>query len=162
MSHNEQPIITARAEVAVGIDQARRWFLALEEHPERYQFDTHAGFRFTQGNFGQAGARFETEEWFLGLKLTLRFELTEVDDEQVRFRVLRPSVPVWGAFVLERVSEDVTCIHLDVGGTRSAGAFFLRLPGVRGAVQRQIQSEVEHIRDSIHYALNTGHSARVS
>ena len=114
MSYNEQPIITASVEVAVGVDQARRWFLELEKHPERYQFDTHAGFRFIQGNFGQVGARFETEEWFFGLKLTIRFELTDVDDELVRFRVLRPSVPAWCAFVLERVSDGVTRIHLDV------------------------------------------------
>ena len=53
----EAAIITAATTVSVSIAQARRWFMELETHPERYRFETHSGFGFTQGDFAQIGAR---------------------------------------------------------------------------------------------------------
>ena len=141
--------VEAHTHVEVSQEAARQWFLELKEHPERYQFDTHAGFTFTQGDFGEVGARFETQERFYGLRLTLRFELTEVGESEVRFRVLRPPVPVWGAFVLEAEGPQGTLLTLRIGSDSQAGATFLNLPLVRGAIQRQIQAEVENIRDSM-------------
>ncbi|NBD34549.1 MAG: hypothetical protein GVY30_00955 [Chloroflexi bacterium] len=141
--------IQAQTHVEVSQKAARQWFLELKEHPERYQFDTHAGFTFTQGDFGEVGARFETQERFYGLRLTLRFELTEVGDTEVRFRVLRPPAPIWGAFLLEAEGPQQTLLTLRIGSDSQAGAAFLNLPLVRGAIQRQIQAEVENIRDSM-------------
>ncbi len=141
--------LEAQTYVEVSQEAARRWFLDLKEHPERYQFDTHAGFTFTQGDFGEVGARFETQERFYGLRLTLRFELTEVGDTEVRFRVLRPPAPIWGAFLLEAEGPQQTLLTLRIGSDNQLGATFLSLPLVRGAVQRQIQAEVDNIRDSM-------------
>ncbi len=141
--------VEAQTPVEVSPEAARQWFLELKEHPERYQFDTHAGFTFTQGDFGEVGARFETQERFYGLRLTLRFELTEVGESEVRFRVLRPPAPVWGAFILEAEGFQKTLLTLRIGSENRAGAAFLNLPLVRGAIQRQIQAEVENIRDSM-------------
>jgi hypothetical protein len=145
------PTATVQAQTHVEVSQeaARQWFLELKEHPERYQFDTHKGFTFTQGDFGEVGARFETQERFYGLRLTLRFELTEVGDTEVRFQVLRPPVPVWGAFILEAEGPQQTLLTLRIGSDGQAGAAFLHLPLVHGAVQRQIQAEVDNIRDSM-------------
>ena len=145
----ESEVIAAQVPVQVSIAHARRWFLELEAHPERYQFETHAGFAFTRGNFGQAGARFQTRERFCGLRLTLGFELTEVGDAQFRFRLIRPPLPVWGAFAIEEAGAGATDLRLAIGGTTCLGADFLRLPLVRGAIRRQIRSEVEHIKISM-------------
>lgn len=145
----ESAVLKTEAVVPVTVGQARQWFLELEAHPERYQFETHAGFTFTKGNFGQVGAHFETRERFYGLNLALRFELTEVDDKGVRFRLIRPAFPVWGAFVLEEGPSDTTHLSLVVGGTSRLGERCLRPPAVRDAIQRQIRGEIEHIKASM-------------
>ncbi|MGD1991617.1 MAG: hypothetical protein PVI59_00340 [Anaerolineae bacterium] len=152
----ESVIIKAVAPVDVDLADARRWFLELERHPERYQFETHAGFEFTAGSFGEAGARFQTWEHFYGLKLTLSFELEEVGKTHFRFRLIRPPLPVWGVFVLERASSDVTFLRLEIGETTSLGRWLLRLPLVRGAIQRQIQGEVDHIKESMETVFSSG------
>jgi len=145
----ESAAIKAEETVHVSIAQARQWFMELEKHRERYQFETHAGFAFSQGNFGEVGARFQTWEQFYGLKLTLRFELTEVGDTRFRFRLIRPALPVWGAFAIEEAPGGTTNLSLEIGGTTRLGVWFLRFPLVRGAVQRQIRGEVEHIKTSM-------------
>jgi hypothetical protein len=145
----ESAAIKAEETVHVSIAQARQWFMELEKHPERYRFETHAGFAFTQGNFGEIGARFQTRERFYGLKLALRFELTEVGDTRFRFRLIRPALPVWGAFAIEEVPGNGTSLSLAIGGTTRLGAWLLRLPLVRGAIRRQILGEVEHIKASM-------------
>jgi hypothetical protein len=141
--------LSARANVDVGQDVARQWFLDLETHPERYQFATHAGFEFVKGNFGEIGAKFQTEERFLGLKATLRFALTELETYQFHFQLLRPSLPIWGTFSLERISDHQTAVHLQIGSERSLGRFFLNLPPISTAIRRQIQREVDHIKMSM-------------
>jgi hypothetical protein len=145
----ESAVIKTEATLNVSIAQARQWFMELETHPERYQFETHAGFAFTQGGFGEIGARFQTQEQFYGLKLTLRFELTDVGDRHFRFRLIRPALPVWGTFVIEEAPGDNTDLSLEIRGTTRLGAWFLRLPLVRGAVRRQIRGEVEHVKASM-------------
>jgi hypothetical protein len=145
----ESSIITAQVPVEADVDQARRWFLELENHPERYRFETHAGFAFTRGNFGEIGARFQTRERFHGLRITLGFELTEVADTYFQFRLIRPPLPVWGAFVIEQANDATTHLRLEIGGTTRLGAWVLRLPLVNGAVQQQIRGEVEHIKASM-------------
>ena len=145
----ESAVIKAEATLDVSIAQARQWFMELERFPERYQFETHAGFAFVQGNFGEIGARFQTREQFYGLKLTLRFELTEVGDRYFRFRLIRPALPVWGAFVIGEAPGDSTNLSLEIGGITPLGAWFLQLPLVREAVQGQIRGEVEHIKASM-------------
>ena len=145
----ERAIIIAQAPVQANVDQTRRWFMELETHPERYRFETHAGFAFTQGGFGEIGARFQTWERFFGLKLTLGFELTEVADTRFRFRLVRPPLPVWGAFTIEPVDGETTDLRLAIGGMSRLGSWFLRLPVIRGAIRRQIRGEVEHIKASM-------------
>ena len=151
-----EPVLVATARINGGVDQVRRWFQDLAEHPERYQFETHGGVRFTRGDFGQAGSRFQTWEKFHGLELTLHFELVAVEDTCVRFRLIRPSFPVWGAFILGRVRSDVTELRLEVGGMSWLGAGLLRMPIVRGAVQQQIDGEVRHIKMSVETMMQGG------
>ena len=152
----ERPcILEAKSAVAVSVAQARQWFLDLEVHPERYTLETHAGFAFTQGGFGQAGSRFVTWERFYGVKVSLGFELTEVGDSYLRFRLLRPPLPIWGAFVLEDAGGRATKVVLQIGGTARLGEWFLGCPLFRGAIERQIRGEVEHIKASME-ALYTG------
>jgi hypothetical protein len=145
----ESAVIKAETTVNVSIAQARQWFMELETHPERYPFETHAGFAFTQGNFGKVGARFQTWERFYGLTLLLCFELTEVGDTRFRFRLMRPAFPVWGAFAIEEAAGDTTNLSLAIGGASHLGAWLLQLPLVSGAVRRQIRGEVEHIKASM-------------
>lgn len=141
--------LSAEANVDVGQEEARQWFLDLESHPERYEFATHAGFEFTQGNFGEIGAKFQTEERFLGLKTTLRFALTDLETYQFHFQLLRPALPIWGTFSLECISDHRTAVHLEIGSERSLGHFFLNFPLIRTAIHRQIQREVDHIKKSM-------------
>jgi hypothetical protein len=147
--HVEQPVIQAATKVKVTSAEARQWFLDLETHPERYQFETHAGFAFSQGSFGEVGARFETWERFLGLTVNLHFELTQTSDSHFRFRLLRPLLPIWCAFAIEEITGGGVDLSLEAGGTTRAGASFLRLPVIKRIVQRQISNEVEHIKASI-------------
>jgi hypothetical protein len=153
--YEETPVIRAQTSIAVSLNEARQWFLDLEKHPERYQFATHAGFRFVQGDFGEVGARFETQERFHGLRLTLRFELSDVEATSFRFRLLQPPLPIWGAFVIEPRDSDTgdqtdsIILYLDVGSTTRLGRRILNLPLVKDAIQRQTQAEVEHIKASL-------------
>ena len=154
----ESAIIRAEETVHVRVAQARQWFMDLETHPERYQFETHAGFAFTQGGFGKIGARFQTWEQFCGLKLTLCFGLTDVSDTHFRFRLVRPALPVWGAFVIEEAPGDSTNLSLEIGGTTRPGTWLLRLPLVRDAVRQQICGEVEHIKASMEAIYHRQHT----
>ena len=142
-------VLGAESAVAVSVDQARQWFLELEAHPERYVLNTHAGFAFTQGGFGQTGSRFVTWERFYGLKLALHFELGEVEERRFFFLLRWPPLPIWGAFVIEQVQESVVNLLLQVGGTALVGEWFLKCPLVRSAVGRQIGYEVAHVKASM-------------
>jgi hypothetical protein len=141
--------LTAATHVPVDLETARAWFLSLQEHPERYTFESHAGFTFTEGDFGEPGARFQTEERFYGLRMTLHFELTDVSDTAFRFELRRPRLPVWGTFHLEPADDAGVNLRLIVGSETKAGATFLTLPLVQGAIRRQIQAEVDHIKASM-------------
>jgi hypothetical protein len=145
----ERAILQASTSVNVSTAQAQQWFLSLKTHPERYKFETHAGFAFTKGDFGEVGARFQTWEQFHGLEINLHFELTEIGESHFRFRLLRPPLPIWCVFRLTETTDDATDLHLEAGGTTSLGALLLRLPLVKGTIQRQIQGEVEHIKASM-------------
>jgi hypothetical protein len=79
-------ILDARIVVDVSVERALEWFLSLREHPERYQFDTHQGFEFVEGSFGEVGARFRARERFFLLKLPLPFELIQVGESEFWFR----------------------------------------------------------------------------
>jgi len=145
-----EPILIAETLVNVPVGFALAWFLALADYPERYAFDTHAGFVFTQGEFAEPGSRFQTEERFAGfLKLVLKFELTEVEDRRFSFDLLTPVRDIWGAFELEPASRKTTHLRLAVGSHRSFQRRLLGLPPVRGVVQHQIEGEVTHISKSM-------------
>jgi hypothetical protein len=146
----ERAILQASTSVNISAAQARQWFLSLKAHPERYQFETHAGFAFTTGNFGEIGARFQTWEQLHGLEINLHFELTETSESHFRFRLLHPSLPIWCAFrLVEETTDNTTNLRLEVGGTTSLGLWFLRLPLIKRTIQKQIQSEVDHIKISM-------------
>lgn len=146
----KEPLLSAQADVAVSIEQARAWFLSLGEYPQRYRFATHEGFAFTEGDLGRAGARFHTVERFLGLRKTLHFELTAVGETWFAFTLLDPlRGQVWGAFILEARTPTRTALTLNVGAHTPQGARFLRFGPLRFAVQRQIDGEVRHIKASM-------------
>jgi hypothetical protein len=142
-------LLEARTTVGVDPDLVRQWFEELEAFPERYQFETHAGFVFTSGTFAQVGARFRTREQFYGLPIVLHFELTEVSEYQFAFRLIRPALPVWGAFLIQQEADDTTILSLVVGETARQAAWFLRIPFARAAVERQIRGEIANIKSSI-------------
>jgi hypothetical protein len=145
----ERAILQASTSVKASAAQARQWFLSLKTHPERYQFETHAGFAFNKGNFGEIGARFQTWEQFHGLKFNLHFELTETSKSHFRFRLIRPPLPIWCTFRLIEKPDNTTDLYLEAGGTALLGLLFLQLPLVKGTIQKQIQSEVDHIKASM-------------
>jgi hypothetical protein len=145
-----EPVLSAQIDVNVSVEQARDWFLSLKEHPERYQFDTHEGFQFVEGDFGEIGARFKTREKFLFLKLELLFELTEVRGAKFWFRLIRPlRMGIWGRFDIEGAGEQETRVSLDIGSETRAGQLVLRCYPVAVVVHRQIYREVSHIKRSM-------------
>ena len=145
----EHVLLEARTAVSIGADLVRQWFEELETFPERYQFETHAGFVFTSGTFAQVGACFRTREQFYGVPIVLHFELTEVSEYQFTFRLIRPALPVWGAFLIQQEADDTTVLSLVVGETARQAAWFLRVPFIRAAVERQICGEIANIKSSI-------------
>jgi len=145
-----RPVLRAQADVNVTVEQARNWFLSLKGHPERYQFDTHEGFQFVEGGFGEIGARFKTREHFLIFKLELLFELTEVRESAFWFRLIRPvSMGIWGRFDIGDGGERGARLSLDIGSDTRAGQLMLRCYPVAVLVHRQIHREVSHIKRSM-------------
>ena len=155
---NKSDIIQAEAVISVGIARARQWFMELEAHPERYVFETHAGFVFTEGDFGQVGARFATRERFYGVRFSLGFELIDVDERRFEFRVIRPSLPIRGAFSLQEVDVNNTKLCLEIEAADRAGRWILGLPGIREAIERQIRGEAAHIKASMEATWGDGPS----
>ena len=143
-------IISAQTTINVTAAQARDWFLALKDHPERYRFATHEGFQFVEGNFGEVGARFKTREKFFFLKLELLFELTEVNETTFRFQLIRPSwLRVWGAFIVQELTPESISLRLDIGSTTQFGGILLKFYPLMAAIRRQIAGEVAHIKASM-------------
>lgn len=141
--------IRVERRLKVSVSEAVDWFLSLKSHPERYRFGSHGGFVFTRGGFGEVGALFQTHEWFLGIPLTLHFELTAVNESSFEFRLLRPSLPVWGKFAIESEGPRKALLTLAIGGETWLGQWFIRLPGAKQAIRQQTQREVDHIGESM-------------
>lgn len=145
-----EAILKVETEVEVPVDAVRSWFLSLEDHPERYAFETHGGFEFQEGGFGEVGARFRTREQFLFLRLELPFELTEVRESGFVFRLVRPAaLRIWGSFEIEKKTQSQTLLLLQVGSETRAGRLFLRCYPASVAVREQIHREVVHIKQSV-------------
>lgn len=143
-------ILSTEATVDVPLEAARDWFLSLEEHPERYTFDTHEGFDFKEGDFGEEGARFRTREKFLFLNLELLFELIEVRETAFWFQLHRPSwLEVWGRFEIQEQDGRQSVLSLHVGSETRFGQLLLRCYPLAAAVHRQIRAEVRHIKRSM-------------
>lgn len=142
-------MLTATTTIQASRTSVRAWFLSLNEHPERYRFDTHSGFQIVAGDFGEIGSRFFTREVFAGFPLTLHFTLDEVGEFYFHFRVRNLPLKIWGQFTIVESSSDVTRLSLDVGSDMALGETFLRSSFLGRAVQHQIQSEVDHIKCSI-------------
>jgi hypothetical protein len=150
----KEPVLKAETTIDVPINEARAWFLSLNRHPERYQFESHKGFTFTEGEFGEPGARFQTEELFHGIKITLKFKLTEVAERRFTFVLQSPIKGIWGYFELETLGETRTRLLLAIGSDSKARRMMLKAPLIRSAVQQQIQSEVDHIKTSMESLTN--------
>jgi len=150
------PVLRAQADVDVTVEQARDWFLSLREHPERYKFDTHEGFQFVDGDFGEVGARFKTREQFLFFKLELLFELTEVEESAFWFRLIAPvSMGIWGRFDIIGGEEKGIRLSLDIGSDTKAGRLMLCCYPVAVLIHRQIYGEISHIKWSMERTFRT-------
>jgi len=143
-------ILGAQAIVDIPVKQARRWFVSLQDDPGVYRFDTHDGFEFVDGGFGEVGALFRTRERFLGLELELLFELTEVGEFEFSFRLTRPSsLGIWGGFSIAVADGERSRLTLDVGSDAPLGRLVLHFFPVAKAVGRQIEREVAHVKASM-------------
>ena len=145
-----EPILGVRTDVAAPVEAVRDWFLSLQDHPERYAFETHGGFAFEKGGFGERGAEFTTRERFLLVTLELRFELTEVGERAFSFRLLRPAaLEIWGRFEIEEAGPGRSFLALRIGSESRAGQLLLRCYPVAASIHRQICGEVRHIKRSV-------------
>ncbi len=148
-----EAVVSASAVTNAGPGDAAGWFLELEEHPERYRFESHEGFEMVSGSFGEVGSRFRTVERFLFLRLEQLFELTSAGPGGFGFSLLRPlgRLRIEGRFSLVPAGGERTRISLEIGARTRAGRLLLRLPPVRAAVRRQVSAEVEHVARSIEH-----------
>lgn len=145
-----EAILGVEIPVDAPVDAVRDWFLSLEEHPERYAFDTHAGFEFEHGSFGEPGARFSTREKFYFVTLRLLFELTDVRQRAFTFLLLRPAfLEIWGRFEVEELPGGRSSVALRVGSETRVGQLLLRFYPVAAGIHRQVCGELRNIRDSI-------------
>jgi hypothetical protein len=143
-------LLSAQAIVDVPVDQARGWFVSLRDNPGLYRFDTHDGFEFVDGSFGEVGALFRTRERFLGLDLKLLFELTEVGESEFTFQLARPrALGIWGGFSIVVANGDRSRLALHVGSDAPLGRLMLHFFPVKRAVGRQIEREVEYVKTSM-------------
>lgn len=139
----------AQTVINAPIERVRGWFLTLSDHPERYRFESHEGFVFTRGAFGEIGSEFYTREKFFGIMIKLRFRISDVKKDVFTLSCLPPLKGSWCRFALAAESPEHTCLTLDVNTERRLHAILLNLPGLRNAIQRQINAEVQHIKASI-------------
>ena len=145
-----EPILDVQTEVASPVDVVRDWFLSLKDHPERYAFETHGGFTFEKGGFGEPGATFTTRERFLFFPTELRFELTAVRERAFAFRLLKPAaLEIWGRFEIEEAGPQRSELGLRIGSETRVGQLLLRWYPVAAVVHRQICGEVRHIKRSV-------------
>lgn len=142
-------MIVATTTVQAPQPTARSWFLALKDHPEYYQFNTHAGFEILTGDFGEVGSQFRTREILGGIPTTLNFTLDKVDKDYFRFQVRGVPLKIWGQFTLTARPDQTTELSLTVGSDMALGRATLRFPPLRQAIQRQIQGEINHIQRAI-------------
>ena len=149
VEERSESVLVATAEIDATAEKAKCWFLELSDHPERYAFESHEGFTFTEGAFGEEGARFETHERFMGVPQTLKFVLTEVGDRQFAFELRQPFTGIWGRFILKSITPRTTELQLEIGGRTRAKRLLLKVPIVSQAIRSQIQREVDHIKASI-------------
>jgi hypothetical protein len=149
MSPKSDPVLIARVEINAPLQDTRRWFLDLSDHPERYEFESHEGFTFTEGAFGETGAKFRTQEHFMGVTQTLKFTLTEVEEHQFTFQLRQPIREIWGRFVLNEITPNTTELRLEIGGNTQPKRILLKMPVISQAVRSQIRREVEHIKQSV-------------
>jgi hypothetical protein len=145
---NDQVVLSAETNIHVPVNFARSWFLELADHPERYSFESHAGFTFTQGEFGEPGAHFQTEERFAKIA-KLKFELTEVAEHRFTFKLRKPIRHIWGYFSLDPGGRTNTRLRLAIGSDRQLQRKMLQIPPIRSAVQHQIEGEVANIANSM-------------
>jgi hypothetical protein len=147
-------MISAEEVINVSTEQARDWFFSLEDHPERYRFDTHNGIEFVQGNFGKVGARFKSREKLSVLKTELLFEVTEVGETWFRLKLINPSwVDAWATFSIQELSPDSVSLQIEIGSDTQRGQSWLKFPPVKNAIRKQITSEVDHIKESMESAV---------
>ena len=141
----------AESIVSVQEDGARKWFLALSEHPENYRFASHLGFYITEGNFGEVGSRFYTKERFHGFMLKLSFRLTEVSANRFTFTLLKPISNIDGTFTITKVDTSQTRITLCLSSSHKFICQLFKIRPFYRAVQMQITSELQHIKTSMEY-----------
>jgi hypothetical protein len=149
-------ILGVQTDVGVPIESAREWFLSLQDHPDRYAFETHEGFEFEEGGFGEVGARFKTRERFLFVKVALLFELKDVRQRAFLFRLIQPSfLGIWGRFQIEQ-DDGQSCLVLAIGSETRVGQLMLRCYPVAAVIHRQIRAEVHHIKQSMERVYDDG------
>ena len=147
-------MISAEEVINVSTEQARDWFFSLEDHPERYRFDTHNGIEFVQGSFGKVGARFKSREKLSVLKTELLFEVTEVGETWFRLKLINPSwVDAWATFSIQELSPDSVSLQIEIGSDTRRGQLWLKFSPVAGAIREQITGEVNHIKKSLESAV---------
>ena len=144
-------LLTAKTDVNVNIEDVRHWFLGLKEHPEHYTFASHEGFYFTEGDFGEVGARFYTKERFSGILAKLSFSLTKVTDNSFTFELTKPIRNVQGEYTLTERERDITTVSLSVFARTRQILRLFKIKPFSQAVENQINREVQHIKTKIEY-----------
>ena len=148
-------LLTAETDVHVNIDNVRQWFMGLKEHPEQYTFASHEGFFFTEGDFGEVGARFYTKERFSGLLAKLTFSLTEVTANSFTFELIKPLRNIKGQYALAQREQNITTVTLSVYARTKNIIRLFDIKPFSQAVKNQINREVQHIKTKIENSSNT-------
>jgi hypothetical protein len=142
-------LMTAQTVVAIDSEGARQWFLQLKDHPENYAFASHAGFIFTEGDFGEVGARFFTIERFHGFPLKLSFRLSAINATSFTFDLLKPLSNIKGEFSITQHENNTCTLTLTVSTGSNYTHRLLSIRPLYSAVQQQISREVNHIKTSM-------------
>ena len=143
-------MISAEEVINVSTEQARDWFFSLEEHPERYRFDTHNGIEFVHGSFGKVGSRFKSREKLSILKTELLFEVTKVGETWFRLKLINPSwADAWARFSMQELSPDSISLQIEIGSDTQRGRSWLKFAPVKNAIRKQITGEVAHIKEAM-------------
>ena len=136
-------IAEAHVPVNASPDVIAQWFRDLDEHPERYVFESHLNLELISGNWGEVSSVIQTTEDFGLQPVVLQFTFIAVDDHSFSLHLIDYPVII-------HFSMHSSILTIRVVGSGWGKILVL----VNSQIERQLSREIDHIKQSVETILN--------